>query len=544
MTNSDKANISDTTNESNIAKAMRVEDVRGYSENYNTGNAARANHIAANTAVENGVLKAATSYEGARELTHDFSIELKQGTITNQRQSGRCWMFASLNTLRYELMHRWKLEDFEFSETYLFFWDKFEKSNTYLENVLATLDEPTDSRTFEAINSYPVDDGGWWQMFVNLVNKYGLVPKSAYPESANSKNSDAFTQYLTTKLHRFAIQLRKNYKDGMAMDELRKLKKQYMEDVYRICAISLGEPPTKFDWRARVKDSDNDENGNGSKTAKDKPSAKDSGRSDKLGNHGENGISADVDAKTVANPSLARSSAISTKAGSTGNKAEESTQGEPGIDERKQIVEHDITPLEFYHKYVPVDVNDFVTVCNNPMETRPFYTHFQLKYSTNVVETGNLDFVNMPIDVLRRAAVEQVKAGHPIWFACDCMQYSLRDSGYFSKKVVRVDELFGTDFGIDKANGLEYGDYPSNHAMTITGVNLDENGNPNRWKIENSWGKENGKDGYYVADGEWFDQFVSEVIIRKEFLDDKTLEASQAKPVVLEPWEALSARCD
>lgn len=98
--------------------------------------------MAANAAVSSGVLAAATDYKGERVLQNDFSIELKQGSITNQRSSGRCWMFAALNTLRYELMHRWDLEDFEFSETYLFFWDAMEKSNTYLENVLATLDEP------------------------------------------------------------------------------------------------------------------------------------------------------------------------------------------------------------------------------------------------------------------------------------------------------------------------------------------------------------------------------------------------------------------
>ncbi|WEV64976.1 C1 family peptidase [Bifidobacterium sp. ESL0732] len=496
--------------------AMGIDDVRGYSENYNMGSAARANHVAANAAVKNGVIKAATSYEGTRELTHDFSIELKQGSITDQQRSGRCWMFASLNTLRYELMHRWKLEDFEFSETYLFFWDKFEKSNAYLENVLATLDEPTDSRTFETINAYPADDGGWWQMFVNLVNKYGLVPKSAYPESQNSKDSDAFTQYLTTKLHQFAIQLRDHHENGMAMSELRESKKRYMEDIYRICAISLGEPPAKFDWRARVKDGDDDKNDESENKSGSGKNSKDS----------KNNATSDAEAEKSK------------------ENAEKSEQGEPGIDERKQIVEHGITPLDFYHKYVPVDVNDFVTLCNNPMRSRPFYTHFQLKYSTNVAETGNLDFTNVPIDVLRKAAVDQVKAGHPIWFACDCMQYCVRDGGYFSKNAVRVDELFGTDFDIDKANGLEYGDYPSNHAMTITGVNLDENGKPNRWKIENSWGKSTGTDGYYVADGEWFDQFVTEVIIRKEFLDDRTLKASQSEPVVLDPWQTISARSD
>lgn len=494
--------------------AMSTDDVRQYHEAYNTQPAARANHVAANAAVNNGVLKAATSYAGTRELAHDFSIELKQGTITNQRQSGRCWMFAALNTLRYELMHRFKLENFEFSETYLFFWDKFEKSNTYLENVLATLDEPTDSRTFEAINSYPADDGGWWQMFVNLVDKYGLVPKSAYPESANSENSDAFTQYLTTKLRQFAIELRNHHEQGASIDELRAFKKKYMEDIYRICAIALGEPPATFDWRARVKDGDDD------KDSADKKKA-----------NGKAAVNTGTDSKSSEDKSATTIAAKDAK-------------GESGIDERKQIVEIGITPLEFYHKYVPVDVDDFVTVCNNPMPSRPFYTHFQLKYSTNVAETGNLDFTNVPIDVLRKAAVDQVKAGHPIWFACDCMQYSLRDSGYFSKDAVRVDELFGTDFSIDKAHGLEYGDYPSNHAMTITGVNLDKDGQPNRWKIENSWGKDNGDDGYYVADGKWFDQFVTEVIIRKEFLDENTLKATASEPTILEPWQVLSARCD
>ena len=136
-------------------KAVTLNDVREYSKHFNEQ---RANRVAANASVSSGVLKAATSYQGQRALPREFSIELKQGTITNQQHSGRCWMFASLNTLRYELMHKWNLEDFEFSESYLFFWDKIEKANAYLENVLATLDETLDSRIFESINYGPIDD--------------------------------------------------------------------------------------------------------------------------------------------------------------------------------------------------------------------------------------------------------------------------------------------------------------------------------------------------------------------------------------------------
>ncbi len=240
------------------ARAIKPELLRTYTEDFNKD---RANLIAADAAVSAGVLKAATDYRGVRALPRDFSIELKQGSITNQERSGRCWMFASLNTLRYELMHRWNLEDFEFSETYLFFWDAMEKSNTYLENVLRTLDEATDSRLFEAINESPADDGGWWQMFAALVNKYGLVPKSAYPESENSRNSDDFKQYLNSKLREFAAELRRRSAAGASEDELRALKDEYMGTVYRICAVALGEPPEKFDFFARTKDDDEDKKG-------------------------------------------------------------------------------------------------------------------------------------------------------------------------------------------------------------------------------------------------------------------------------------------
>lgn len=100
-----------------------------------------------------------------------------------------------------------------------------------------------------------------------------------------------------------------------------------------------------------------------------------------------------------------------------------------------------------------------------------------------------------------------------------------------------------TDFDFDKAHGLEYGDSPSNHAMTLTGVNLDEQGKPNRWKVENSWGKDNGEDGYYVASDKWFDRYVTEIIIRKEYLDDATRALLETEPVELDPWQPLTKRC-
>ncbi|WP_137657728.1 aminopeptidase C [Bifidobacterium moukalabense] len=473
-----------TESKGNNEKAIDRRLLKQYAEDFN---ADRANLVAANAAVSAGVLEAAADYRGQRSLPRDFSIELKQGSITNQRRSGRCWMFASLNTLRYELMHAWNLDDFEFSETYLFFWDAMEKSNTYLENVLATLDEPTDSRIFQEINDGPADDGGWWQMFADLVNKYGLVPKNAYPESANSKDSDAFKQYLNSKLREFAADLRDRHAAGTSIDELRTLKNEDMSTVYRMCAIALGEPPETFDFLVRTSDDDKKD--------------ADSDRKDK-------------------------------KAG----------KPKSGKDERRQIREFGITPVEFYRKYVPLDVNDLVTLCNVPMESRPFNRRYRIRFTANVAEAGDMEFINVPLDVFKKAAVDQISAGHPIWFACDCTQFSLRPAGYFDCDSVRVDQLFGTEFTLDKAQGLEYGDSPSDHAMTLTGVNLDANGRPNRWKVENSWGKDNGDDGYYVASDAWFDRYVTEIIIRREYLDEATRALLATEPVELDPWEPLTKR--
>ena len=469
-------------------KALALSSLSTYSEHFN---ADRANRVAANAAVSMGVLKAATSYAGAREVPMDFNIELKQGSITNQERSGRCWMFAGLNVLRYELMHKWNLADFEFSENYLLFWEKMEKANSYLEYVIETIDAPVDDRRFQVINEGPVQDGNWWKGFADLVSKYGLVPKSAYPESANSRNTDDFIQYINSKLREFAADMREAHRNGESEEAIRARKDEYLDLVYRMCAISLGEPPTHFDFFARVEDEDKKDKKDDSATAQEEKTSKE----------------------------------------------EKTEQPKNGKDTRKQIVDLNITPMEFYKKYVPVDVNDYETVINSPLESTPYGKRYSYKNSATVIEAGDMDALNVDLDTFREATVNMLKDGHPVWFACDCTQFSLRGAGYFDENTVRVDELFGTTFNLDKGQGLEYMDYPSNHAMTFIGVNLDENGQPNRWKVENSWGKENGKEGYYVATAAWFDRFVREVIIRKQYLAPELLEA---ETVELEPWQPVS----
>ena len=213
-----------------------------------------AYRVAANASVKNGIANAAVNYEKLRKNDFNFSIELKSGSITNQQSSGRCWIFAALNTFRYELMKKNDIEDFELSQNYLFFYDKLEKANYFLESVLKTLDEDVDGRVYSWISSMPLGDGGQWDMIVNLVNKYGICPKDAYPDSANSIASRGFTQVLTKMVREDGAKLRIAAKNGAREPELRRMKEDMLSEVYRVLVIALGKPPVKFDFVAYTKD--------------------------------------------------------------------------------------------------------------------------------------------------------------------------------------------------------------------------------------------------------------------------------------------------
>ena len=178
-----------------------------------------------------------------RAAQRTFSHVIKTPEITNQKQSGRCWMFAGLNVLRVEAMKRLKVDQFEFSQTYLQFYDKLEKANWFLETMIATADEPTDGRLISFLLQDPIQDGGQWDMFADLVRKYGVVPKSVMPEAESSGESMPMNGVLRAKLREYAAELRRRKAGGEAAGELRRRKDEMLETIYRMLAIHLGRPP-------------------------------------------------------------------------------------------------------------------------------------------------------------------------------------------------------------------------------------------------------------------------------------------------------------
>ena len=207
--------------------------------------------IARNAVTSSGVRAAARDAEVAALATTTFDIQLEQGDITDQKRSGRCWMFASLNTMRFRIMKKLGLKTFELSQAYPLFWDKYERSNWFFENIIATAGEELTSREVAYLLADPLCDGGQWDMFRSLVKKYGVVPKEAMPETVCSSSTGDMNKYLTRYLRAGAKELRDALAAGATVDEARAKKQELMDGVYRALAICLGEPPASFDVRIR-----------------------------------------------------------------------------------------------------------------------------------------------------------------------------------------------------------------------------------------------------------------------------------------------------
>lgn len=201
--------------------------------------------------VKNGISASAENVSAHVQNTPVFSIDLATGKVANQKQSGRCWMFAALNTFRHKMLANFHLKEFELSQNYTFFWDKYEKANYFYENILTTADQAEDSRKVAFLLATPQQDGGQWDMLVSLFNKYGVVPKVAMPESANSSNSRDLNNYLNKKLRKDAVTLRQLVADGVDAATIEKEREKMLNEVYDFLAISLGTPPETFDFEYR-----------------------------------------------------------------------------------------------------------------------------------------------------------------------------------------------------------------------------------------------------------------------------------------------------
>ncbi|HEM3142868.1 aminopeptidase C [Streptococcus suis] len=415
-----------------------------------------------NAVIHNGLLKSLETRQSAIDNDYVFSIDLTKDAVSNQKASGRCWMFAALNTFRHKLISDFKLENFELSQAHTFFWDKYEKSNWFLEQIITTADQEIGSRKVKFLLDTPQQDGGQWDMVVALFEKYGVVPKSVYPESISSSASRELNQYLNKLLRQDAQILRDLLDKGASSEEVQIQKEKLLQEIFNFLAVNLGLPPRSFDFAYRDKD----------------------------------------------------------------NVYHRDTN---------------VTPQAFYEKYVGLKLSDYVSIINAPTTDKPYNKSYTVELLGNVVGAPAVRYLNVEMNRFKELAIAQLKAGESVWFGSDVGQSSNRQTGIMATNTYDFSSGLGIHFHQDKAGRLDYSESLMTHAMVLTGVDLDDNEQPLKWKVENSWGDKVGDKGYFVASDSWMDEYTYQIVVRKEFLTQEELAAYQAQPQVLAPWDPMGA---
>ncbi len=417
--------------------------------------------VVQNAVTQTSVDDIALNRELLTAVDHSFSTTLDTWSATNQKKSGRCWMFAGLNLFRPDAMATMHLKTFEFSQNHLLFWDKLEKANYFLEAILDTAERSADERTVHWLLGNLLSDGGQWNMFVNLIQKYGVVPKSAMPETESSSNTMRMNAILKEKLREGARTLRTLIAQAVTVDEARGVKQEILNVIFRILAIHLGTPPQAFDWQWT--DTDRAFHRDGS-----------------------------------------------------------------------------VTPQDFAAKYITVPYAEYACLVHDPRPTSPYGRTYTVEYLGNVWEGGITRYLNVDIDALKDMTMRTLLDGEPVWFGCDVSKMLRRDAGVWDAALFDYASVYDTPFTLTKAERLVYRQTQMTHAMLFTGVDVVE-GRPRRWRVENSWGEDNGQKGFYLMNDSWFDEYVFEIAARTSRLLASLRTALDIEPIVLPSWDPMGS---
>ena len=444
-----------------MAKSISAESLKNFQHDLHS----QAKHrVIGRTVAKNGILASSYDLDAVTDdLNRTFSIDLNVGKVADQKRSGRCWMFAALNTMRHAMKAKFNLEpDFELSQNYTFFWDKLEKANYFYENVLKTADLPTSDRKVSWLMTTPQQDGGQWDMMMGIIEKYGVVPKSVMPETYNSSSSSEFNSTLNLKLRKDAVELRELVSSKAGADEIQTVKNRMLTEVYRILTYSFGEPPAKFDFEYRDKD-------------------------------------------------------------------------------KNYHIDRDITPKEFFDKYIGWNLEDYVSIINAPTADKPYNHLYTIDMLGNIVGGRQIRHLNVDMKTFREIAIKQLQSGESVWFGSDVGKSSDRKKGIMDTRLYNEDELFDVDLSMSKAERLDYGQSLMTHAMVLTGVDLVD-GQPTKWKVENSWGDKVGDKGFFVMSDDWMEEYCYQVVVNKKFLPEELQKVFETEePKVLAPWDPMGA---
>ncbi len=415
-----------------------------------------------NIMVTNSPAKLALNHENATAFDSHFSNRVESKAITDQKSSGRCWMFTGMNVLRNKAIRQFHLPaDFQFSQAYTFFYDQLEKSNLFLQAIIDTYKKPMDDKEVDWLFQNPLSDGGQFTGVANLIEKYGLVPAEAMPETFNTNNTSSISSLVQLKLREYGLELREMAAaKGTTPQKLQARKTEMLGTVYRMLALAFGEPPAEFTFQQK------------------------------------------------------------------------NAKGEIVSCEK-------YTPKSFYEKFAKQDFSTYYMVMNDP--SREYYKVYEIQYDRHVYDGQNWRYLNLPKGEIAPMCIASIKDSTMMYFSCDVAKFLNRDKGFSDPNNYDYGSLFGTTFGMDKKQRVLTHASGSSHAMTLCAVDLDKDGKPIKWMVENSWGTGYGYQGFIIMTNEWFNEYMFRVVLEDKYIPAKYREMLNQKPIMLPAWDPMFA---
>ncbi len=419
---------------------ITTELIKRFSEEYNKD---YINKIMENSITENGIENSCIDRKIIEENQPIFNIELPDSKRYDQKDNFRCWIYSGLNFIQYDMAKNLNidLKKFSLSNNYIAFFDKLEKSNNTYENIINIENTDWEYINKNNILEYCVAEGGHWQWFVSIVNKYGIMPYEYMPDVYESLQVQNITNLFSDKVKKDCIKLLEAKRKSDNIIELRKIKEIFLQENYSFLSKILGEPKTKFNYEYKDKDS-------------------------------------------------------------------------------KYIKYIDMSPMEFKNRFLTINLNNFISIADIPMYNKKYYKLYREKYLGNVYKNSYVEFLNLPISDIKNLAIKQLKDNLPVYIRINLRKFRDCKSGVLDTRLYNYKKSFDIDL-LTKEEALNTHDIYPHHCMTICGVNLLEDGTPQRWKIEDSYGTNEKIDGYYVMNDNYFDEFVLQSIIDKKYLSEE-----------------------